>query len=276
MKDNLERLVKNVEEKWLVKLTENCKKQFLNCHLPSHDHVHHLRVWNYAKLLLKHLPVEINVHEENIEQLIIAVFFHDQGMSITPSKEHGKISRQLCKKYLYEQHLQVVHTDLILDVIEKHDDKDYKNIELSSGFNLLAILNIADDLDAFGIIGVYRYLEIYLTRKTEIHKLHEMVADNLRNRYNHFTSLFLHDKKFVQSQTQRYIATRGFFKDLDLQLKQVEYRPDSLLGPMGVVNYINNNLILKNLSLNVAINNALTPDADFYFKHFFEKLKKEC
>jgi hypothetical protein len=29
---------------------------------------------------------------------------------------------------------------------------------------MLTILSVADDLDAFGYIGIYRYIEIYLER----------------------------------------------------------------------------------------------------------------
>ena len=46
-------------------------------------------------------------------------------------------------------------------------------IILIDGINndLLTILSVSDDLDAFGYIGIYRYTEIYLTRGIDPEKI---------------------------------------------------------------------------------------------------------
>jgi hypothetical protein len=277
MVDNLDRIIKNVEDQWLVKLSGACKKQFQNSHLPSHNEDHHLRVWNYTKLLLINLPATISIHEEDVLRLIIAVFFHDQGMSITPSKVHGTISRKLCKTFFEEEHLKLpAHFDLVLNTIEQHDQKDYNNFNEPENFDILKILNIADDLDAFGVIGAYRYAEIYLMRKININEIPEMVANNLRTRFTHFSQSFQHHKQLIRSQTQRYITARNFFKDLELQIKLIGLDASLQLGPIGIINYIQQVIIQKERPLRSAINEAIKTESDFYFTQFFEKLSKEC
>jgi HD superfamily phosphodiesterase len=275
MEGHLERIIKKVESLWLGRLLEACKKQFQNSHLPSHNEDHHLRVWSYSKLLLTNISSS-NIQEDDLVRLIIAVFFHDQGMSITPSKKHGTISRQLCKTYFEELHLTPpAHFDLVLNAIEQHDQKEYTNFDASENFEILKILNIADDLDAFGVIGAYRYTEIHLMRKKSINEIPEMVASNLRNRFTYFARIFRNNKQLIRSQTQRYMVTRNFFNDLNLQLKLIEYDPSLKLGPIGVVNFIQNQIIDNNKSIATAIKEALKTQADFYFTQFFEKLSKE-
>jgi HD superfamily phosphodiesterase len=277
MVDNLDRIIKNVEDRWLVKLSKVCEKQFQDRHLPSHNEDHHLRVWNYTKLLLLNLPKNVSIHEEDLLRLIIAVFFHDQGMSITPSKEHGIISRKLCKTFFEEEHLTPPpHFDLVLKAIEQHDQKDYNNFNEPENFDILKILNIADDLDAFGVIGAYRYSEIYLMRKISINDIPELVANNLRTRFTHFSQSFQHNKQLIRSQTQRYITARNFFKDLELQIKLIGVDASHQLGPIGIINYIQQVIIQKESPLRLAITEALKAESDFYFAQFFEKLSKEC
>ena len=45
------------------------------------------------------------------------------------------------------------------------------HIQSHQRMNLLTILSVADDLDAFGFIGIYRYSEIYLTRGIDPEKI---------------------------------------------------------------------------------------------------------
>lgn len=277
MTNNIERIIKNVEAKWLTNLQMACEKQFADCHLPSHDAAHHLRVWKYARHLLKHFPETYPIHEEFVEQLIVAVFFHDQGMSITPSKDHGKISRHLCKAYFETNQIPTFpHFDSVLNAIENHDQKDYSlTITDENRLNLIQTLNIADDLDAFGIVGAYRYLEIYLMRKIAIPDLPEAVLTNINKRFIHFSSVFQFDKRMVKSQNQRYIAARNFYKDLNMQMKQLGYSPEILNGPIGIANFISKWIIGNKMDLKEATTYAISLSPDFYFSNFFEKLAKE-
>jgi HD superfamily phosphodiesterase len=278
MPSNLNKIIGQVEEKWLKLLYNQCLRQFSGVHLPSHDEIHHLRVWNYAKILLQQSVKEnIPVSETDVERLMIAVFFHDQGMSGSMSKEHGQISRRICKTFFQTPGL--AHPpgfDNVLEAIEKHDQKNYSPTHQKlPGFDIQRLLNIADDLDALGIIGAYRYLEIYLLRNIKIELLPEAVLTNLSARFQHFSNTFVTAPAFVETQSHRYTATRNYFKDLNLQLKLLEYGPGIYLGPIGVVNYIRNDILGRRLTLQETIDIAVSSKNDFYVKHFFERLSTE-
>lgn len=278
MPSNTDKLIRQIEEKWLRTLYDQCSKQFSSVHLPSHDETHHLRVWNYAKSLLQYaVKQEVSVSETDIERLMIAVFFHDQGMSQSMSKEHGQISRHICKAFFQTPNMQAPSGfDTILEAIEKHDQKDYSSThKATSDFDIQKLLNIADDLDALGIAGAYRYLEIYLLRNVKIELLSEAILTNLSSRFQHFSDTFAHTPALVKAQSHRYTATRNYFKDLNLQLKLLEFSPDSYLGPIGVINYIRNEIIKNKKSLQETIGLAVFAKNDFYVRHFYERLAKE-
>ena len=274
---NIEKILRNTEEKWLEKLFAACAKQFSTVHLPSHDEFHHLRVWNYAKQLI-HLANKqgIVISETDVERLMVCVFFHDQGMSITHSKDHGTISRKICKDYLLQLNIQDIHPwTETLQAIEDHDKKNYGSVSPGREFNLQAYLNIADDLDAFGTIGTYRYLEIYLLRNIPVQSIPDSIFPNLSARFQHFSDTFGNTHPFIKGQHQRYITTHNFFKDLQFQLKQMEYTHDYYFGPIGVVNYIKNEIIAKKIAVKVVCKEVGALDSDFYTHHFFDRLQKE-
>jgi hypothetical protein len=274
---NLEKIIRNTEEKWLKPLFDACGRQFATMHLPSHDQWHHLRVWKYAKILMNHTVKKgLAISETDIERLIITVFFHDQGMSETLSKDHGKISRQICKTFFNQSAIEPPpNFELVLQAIENHDKKNYTEAVKTEIFDLQQFINLSDDLDALGIIGAYRYAEIYLLRKTNIQELPETVLINMMGRFQHFTKTFYNDKTFAKSQNQRFLSAHNFFKDLGFQLKQIEYSPESHLGAMGVINVIKNEIIKNKLSPLKACELVLNGNNDFYCHHFFERLGKE-
>ncbi|MDP4210249.1 MAG: HD domain-containing protein [Bacteroidota bacterium] len=278
---NLDKLIRNTEEKWLKRLFEACNSQFVEVHLPSHDAWHHRRVWEYAKTLLRHASVKGTViSETDIERLIIAVFFHDQGMGKTLSKEHGKISRQVCKAYFAAYPDEPVSGfDKVLQAVENHDKKEYSQGASSSlrknEFDLQKYLNLADDLDALGKAGAYRYSEIYLLRHVSIDELPEKVLPNLYSRFQYFKEVFQEDPSLVKAQNQRYMAARNFFKDLNMQVKMIGYSDRCNVGPIGVVNYIKKEIIDGKRPLNEACREVLSTSEDFYSRHFFERMLKE-
>jgi hypothetical protein len=277
MNPTLDKLIRHAEAKWLKALYDSCRRQFKMTHLPSHDETHHLRVWENAKFLLHYLAKHVPVSETDIERLIVAVFFHDQGMSETSSKEHGKISRHNCKIFFNVSELTPPPGfEKVLQAIENHDQKNYVNIHKpNEEFDVQVLLNTADDLDALGVIGAYRYLEIYLLRDTNMGLLPATILDNLSIRFRHFSETFSDYPSLIKVQTHRYASARNYFKDLNLQLKLLTYSPDLYLGPIGVVNYIRNEIIGKKHSLLEVCNHAISSKTDFYSQHFFERLKKE-
>ncbi|HEY4785499.1 MAG TPA: hypothetical protein VIH57_05600, partial [Bacteroidales bacterium] len=160
--------------------------------------------------------------------------------------------------------------------IENHDQKDYQfSNSKDHDFDIQKYLNIADDLDALGIIGAYRYLEIYLLRKIKIELLPEAVLNNISLRYKYFSETFASAPSLGKAHYQRYIEARNYFKDLSMQLKLVEYDPNSYQGPLGVFNYVRDKIIGDKRILQEAIILATSSDNDFYVRHFFERLGKE-
>ena len=56
--------------------------------------------------------------------------------------------------------------------------------------DLLNILSVADDLDAFGYTGIYRYSEIYLTRGISPKEIGNLIRENASRRYHNFEKIF--------------------------------------------------------------------------------------
>ena len=273
-----ERLIKNAETKWLGQLQAHCQDVFKGVHLPSHDETHHTRVWKHAKdLLLQMAKNGTEFNEKEIEKLMIALFFHDTGMSATMQKDHGKISRRIAKDFLKDKELHTFELDEILVAIENHDQKDYKTSGLPGKpeFNTQSLLNISDDLDALGIVGAYRYTEIYLLRNTPFRELPDIILENLQGRFQHMKDFLSFSPNYLKAQNLRYMATRNYFKDLSFQIKQVGDELTTLNGPIGIANIIKEFVLTQKLQVKDAAKNALLIAADFYVTNFFEKLEKE-
>jgi HD superfamily phosphodiesterase len=270
-----ERLIKNTESQWLEPLKIQCRGIFKNTHLPSHDELHHNRVWNHAKDLLNQLAKNgVILNEKDIEKLIIAVFFHDTGMTVTMQKDHGKISRKIAKDFLKDKNFSPLELEEILDAVEHHDQKDYK-VTGKSEINLQALLNISDDLDAFSFIGAYRYTEIYLLRNTPVKDLSDPVLDNLQKRFQNMKDFLSFSPNYLKAQNLRYMATRNYFKDLNFQIKHVGDDLSTYNGPIGIANFIKELMVDQKLSVQNACKQALLIADDFYVTNFFEKLEKE-
>jgi hypothetical protein len=142
-------------------------------------------VWNYSKELLFLLK------SESIElpsSLLIASYMHDIGMSVEIGIKHGKHSRNLCTEFIKVNHLPLSDYKDVLDVIENHDNKDYA--EGPDVTEILKILSVADDLDAFGFTGVYRYSEIYLKRGVNKIEFGHLIIKNAGKRFDNFNNNF--------------------------------------------------------------------------------------
>lgn len=271
-----ERLIKNAETQWLEQLQGKCLEIFKDTHLPSHSEKHHTRVWKHASELLMQLAKSgVVYNEKDIEKLIIAVYFHDTGMSVTMQKEHGAISRRIAKDFLKDKNIPKAEIEEILDAIENHDQKDYHIQKTNTRFTLQSLLNISDDLDALGIIGAYRYTEIYLLRNIPVKDLSEAVLENLQKRFQYMKELLGFSPNYLKAQNLRYMATRNFFKDLSFQIKQVGDELTTYNGPIGIVNFIKELMLEQKLSVQESCKQALLIAGDFYVTNFFEKLEKE-
>ncbi|MBE0675786.1 MAG: HD domain-containing protein, partial [Bacteroidales bacterium] len=143
---------------YYTRLTDFFSRHFGNTSIPSHDLSHHNRVWMNASYLINQMEAGPDFVFDNRKklQVLIACMLHDIGMAKDSGVNHGRESRKLCEIFLHD-HIpdESLHPDILI-AVENHDNKKYTNIHPPD--SLLTILSVADDIDAFGFIGVYRYL----------------------------------------------------------------------------------------------------------------------
>ena len=242
-------IIREAEDRWLKQLYMHCRKLFAGVFLPSHDHLHHARVWSHARSLLLTLDTAgMTIPEELPGQLLIASFFHDTGLIRTPGEKHGKESRLLCEDFFNSpgsgdkrpgrshhggdhhgsghqdhhggdhhggehhggEHHWVKSFDDILYAIEHHDDKSLKT-PVNSVPDLLRLLSTSDDLDAFGLTGIYRYAEIFLLRGMEPEQLPRKICTNVRDRFENIRNSFGHLDAFIKLHESRFRQVYEFY-----------------------------------------------------------------
>jgi len=203
-----------IENKWLNTLYKFCQNLFSDTKIPSHDHTHHLRVWEYSKEIILALTSNYNISDDFIESCLIASIFHDTGLTKTLNENHGIESSKICKEYFSKQNIEKpANFEEILSAIEKHDDKDYKSNNHIPN-SVLSVLCNADDLDAFGRIGVVRYTEIYLLRGNSLNDLPNLVIKNLDKRFLNFEKTYKSFSNLFNKYKVRYLISRKFFENL--------------------------------------------------------------
>lgn len=179
----------NLEKRWLPKILPFITQLFKEHPIPSHDHLHHLRTWQHAKKLLQAVSTQYNIPQLLPEQLILASLFHDTGLSQTVEENHGKKSAEICQQYFTEPPLLESEFHEVLEAIKHHDEKAYKN-KTQKPWHLYTLLTTADDLDAFGALGLVRYIEIYTMRGINHPELSNKAFKNLNQRFIHFSSQY--------------------------------------------------------------------------------------
>jgi HD superfamily phosphodiesterase len=225
----LKESIREAEQTWMLPLLNHCHKIFSDVFLPSHDHLHHYRVWSYAKdLMLMLEEAGCNIPLQLPEQLILAAFFHDTGLIRTHDEKHGLESRRQCTEFfMLGEHPVPDAFPEILDAIEHHDDKTFRGQTITEEPDrlLLSLLGTSDDLDAFGYTGIYRYAEIYLLRKFNPADLPVRILGNLTHRFNNLNCLFDPLPHFVDRQKIRYWITYEFYAGLMADMAAGNERP---------------------------------------------------
>jgi HD superfamily phosphodiesterase len=207
-----QRLITDAENRYHSILSEECRRLFESISMPSHDHLHHERVWKNASLLLERLYEDGMVTDPRLpEKTIIAAFFHDTGLTVNSGSEHGRESRQLCKYFLENSDLSAGDRQEILDAVEKHDDKEYQ--ALSEPSSLAAVLAVADDMDAFGQTGIERYTEIYSMRGIPQDEMPLLIIDNVTSRIRHLESTFHMFPDIITEQKINARIVTDYFTD---------------------------------------------------------------
>jgi hypothetical protein len=171
--------------------------------LPSHDLSHHRRVWKNAQTIMQELQRAGYSFTPDFQlQSLIACMTHDTGMAVDTGENHGRESKEICLQFLNENNIpHHLHTD-ILFAVENHDDKSYT--ETSPPDSLFTVLSVADDMDAFGYTGIYRYIEIYLARNKPENELAGLIVSNATTRLRHLMHVYDFLPEFCKSQKKRF------------------------------------------------------------------------
>lgn len=201
--------------KWEDDIIHFCTEIYKDHWLPSHDIGHHRRVWQNACLITTHFTFGIKQEQDEFfEQLIIACYFHDIGLLYEKGPRHGKESRRICEQFLHLHANKIqFETSILLHAIEHHDDKEYHSTTGYSQSGLYEILTLADDLDAFGAIGCYRYIEIYLVRHIIPDEIPARILANAGNRYRNFKSKFSKNTFMLQFIRKKYDLLEALLKN---------------------------------------------------------------
>ena len=241
--------------------------------LSSHGIDHHRRVWNNAKELLSvKNDSKSNLLPQFTLKLIIACYLHDIGISVDSGIRHGKHSRKLCIDFLFKNNLPVREYEDLLETIENHDRKEYAgNSEVNE---LLTILSVADDLDAFGFSGIYRYSEIYLMRGIKPELIGENIIENATKRFDHFKKNFGFNNSLIQKHSKRFDILIRFFREYNKQVPSYHFDGQHLYGYCGVVEIFIQMIENKN-KFNEIYSEPEKYTADQVIQWFFNGLKTD-
>ncbi len=200
------------EEKYLSALESFFISVWGDTFLVSHGLDHHRRVWRYARELIEQAEPYLPFTDKLFtDKLIIASYLHDLGMAVDQGTEHGIKSAIVCRQFLRELNLtESDFTDLI-EAIESHDRKQYD--KFIGKRDLLSFLCVADDLDALGFTGIYRYIEIFIARGKGIGEMCRIIPANAAGRFRHFISMFGFSKPLVRKHQKRYQVVEFFFNE---------------------------------------------------------------
>ena len=205
-------LIITAENKYRNILAGECRRIFSGTDMPSHDQLHHERVWENASLLLKYLSDAGMTDDPRLpEKAIIASFFHDTGLTLNHGADHGRESRMLCAAFLESTDFSSEDKQEILDAVEMHDDKDYP--VSSDPSSLAAIISVADDMDAFGRNGIERYTEIYSMRGVSPVEMPQLVIANVMSRLRHLETTYSMFPGLVEEQRAGAAQVTDHFTD---------------------------------------------------------------
>jgi HD superfamily phosphodiesterase len=240
--------------------------------IPSHGIDHHRRVWHYTKEILDQLAdQDVEIDQAFTDKLIITCFLHDSGMTVDQGFRHGTDGRRICERFLSENNLYTDEFSDVLHAIENHDNKDYTGINKPG--ELLTILSVADDLDALGFIGIYRYLEIYIARKKPLQELGYLIIENSENRFQHFLRTYGFYRALVGKHAKRYDIINSFFNSYNDQVSFYKFDNQLAAGHCGVAEIVMQ--MLKNNQPSPDINSLASDYTDPVVQWFFAELNIE-
>ncbi len=89
--------------------------------------------------------------------------------------------------------------------------KNTKTQEFNNNEILQLFLSVADDLDAFGYIGIYRYLEIYIARNVRPEVIGYEIRKNALVRFQNFELKYGNFPELIEKHRKRFLILDHFF-----------------------------------------------------------------
>ena len=219
---NLKSQIESSETRLKKILEDYFVSEFDDKSLPSHGLDHHRRVWEYCKELAIILNDKGHPFKDHFfDELIVAAYLHDIGMIVDTGPRHGMHSRQMSNHFLKMNGFDVNDFNNALDSIEIHDRKDYDPADTE--ISLFSILSVADDLDAFGYTGIFRYSEIYLRRNVGFSDIGSLIMDNAAARFNHFIRIIGYHDRIFEKHKKRYLILDDFFKEYNIRVLSYKF-----------------------------------------------------
>ncbi|MFW6352200.1 MAG: hypothetical protein ACOC2E_07410, partial [Bacteroidota bacterium] len=162
--------------------------------------------------------------------------------TVTLDVNHGVESRKIFHGFM-ERNNQALAFDpeTVGKAIQYHDNKEYRDFVENKGNlepQILPLLSIADDLDAFSYMGIFRYAEIYLLRGIKPEELPARVVENIDNRFRNFFARCSGLSRLATIQYSRFRITEDYFRDLKHLLSRHAWSRDEYAGSFGVLNTI--------------------------------------
>jgi len=262
----------SAEKKYKQILEDFFIKKWAKTILYSHDLDHHRRVWYYAKEILTETGETCIDNSLQTEILLIACYLHDIGMSAEIGERHGVFSSRLCKEFLALNGLPESEFPGLLDIIENHDRKEYELKNNSKG--LLSILNASDDLDAFGYIGIYRYVEIYLLRGIPIEEIGFRVKENAGKRFANFETVFGKYPAIFKKHQNRFRDLDDFFCTFNNQVNKSNSENIYHNGPTSVIGLISE-MLRKRVAPQAVVQYSLRSANESAARNFLKNLCSE-
>lgn len=213
----LNKNISDAESKYLKRLEDFFSVHYPSGYLVSHGLDHHRRVWSFAKELILNEKEVLQFTSQFVENLIVACYLHDIGMTEEKGFRHGHLSRNYCLEFMKSESIDQEYFEEALEAIEHHDEKEY--VPGKDSQSLLRFLTSADDLDAFGYIGIYRYLEIYLARGIELQEAVNKIKNNAEARFMNFENMFGKESDLVVKHRQRFHILFNYFEGLNSELR---------------------------------------------------------
>ena len=202
--------------------------------MPSHNEQHHLRVWEHCKTLLVALhEAGHNIAPQHALNALIACMFHDTGLLIDIGEAHGQHSAKLCSDYL-DASLITIKIDApnraaILTAIANHDNKQLRE-QPPAMDDLSLLVATADDLDAAGLYGAYRYIEIYHHRGLKPDEIARRAAQNVADRQANWQRAYAPLHALVAHHNARFEATASLFAQHTQHPEVIAWICDNLVG----------------------------------------------